>query len=752
MHYVILFFLATLTALLPLFFNSFFYFRDDFQSYYMPFFEEAGRILSTGEFPLLTSRSWFGGSILAEYQWAIFNPISLMLYLIFYKAQLPLEQAGAIFTIFHLVILSLGCFFLCRRLNISLGGSYFVSLSILHSGFLIYWTASSWVGILMSYSWLPWAIGGFYSINNKKYTLIGILASYLLIVSGTPHVCLMWLLFTLGVIYYFYLEKEYKHSMYVIIYFVIACFLSAPAIFPVAEYLLHADRGFRDPYMWKASLEHLLSLGMPTFRGIYKIWDGSYNHSSAPFSYVSWVAPIIILGYLMNPQKKTTNLIKSMGVIVILFGIACMFPSPILMQNPFRFLLGFHLSILLLAILILSRENKWKRLFTWRVIHLYSGCLFLLPILSFIGYLVNNLTNKLFILFHLGVNISLISLLYTLKMIYFPEKSTTQTRLEKCLPQYLIDFLRSLKGHNGLLWIGCCVCSVTIFMGILFMSKENNNIPDFQIRTKNMRVNPFKFNQNDRVLYFLQPDHYWMNLHNINFHEKTSVGNTTFYRKHKTLNGYSPMAFTQLKKKCDFTWLSFTNNSTMCIKNMFAIIKPYNKPLIELMGVNQIVSFSNLKSLIDQHKTPNWKLMQESDQVILYTHVKQEQKPSVFGYLPTGVSIHSLEEKESSIQFIYTTNQKYDGLPILISRLGIPGYFYQENDQKSKTPPLVSAIIPSIPLQKNANKSHIKIYYFPKGLTYGLYAFGFGLILLIIFYSKVYHKTTCPSENQKFME
>ena len=717
-------------TLIPLCFNSFFYFTDDYQNQHLGMWLEISRILSNGEFPLLTSRSWYGGSILYEYQYAIFSPVSLVLYLILYKIQLPLEQSAAAFSILHLMILSLGCFLLARKLKISLGGSYFAGLSILHSGFLVYWAAATWVPILVAFTWLPWAVLGFYRIQERKYAALAMAASYLLIASGAAYQIFITLgIYVLGISFYFYLQKEYRNMIYAVVAFSISFLLAMPTTLPILTYLPFTTRGLRDPYGWKLSLEHLLAVGMPTFRGVYKIWGGYYGHSQAPFVYVSWLAPIVILGYLTCFKRRTTNLIKSKGALVVLLGLSGMFPLPFLSSFAFKFLPGLHLSILLFALLILSHENEWEKLFRWRTIHFYSALLFVLPVLNHIG----SREVGVFVHIHFIVSSSIIVILYLLKLVYFPEEDKWSQKLLKRLPRYLVTHLHSLTSKKNLLWGSAITLSTIIFVGILFISKRNNNVPDLRINTKVVKANPLHLNENDRVFYFLEEQDYWPNLHKPRSREKIMLGNAVLYQKHTTLNGYSSVPYKKLVELCPFDYISAVGErKEACIKKLFEKVMPYNKPLIELMGLNKILTASRLKHLLEEHKPVNWHLTSEADQLALYVNSKSSQADPIFGFLPEGVVIKNLLVNETSIQFSYKTNEKYDGSPIAIARLGIPGYFYKHNEEEAKAPLLVSGLIPQVPLKKDG-ENRIELYYFPNSLRYGLYISIFGLMLSFIF-------------------
>src|SRR5437762_4682237 len=73
---------AMLCALIPCLFNDRPYFQDDAELYSMPTYVAIGNALWRGEFPLLTLQTYLGGNLAAESQFGLFNPVSLLTYLL----------------------------------------------------------------------------------------------------------------------------------------------------------------------------------------------------------------------------------------------------------------------------------------------------------------------------------------------------------------------------------------------------------------------------------------------------------------------------------------------------------------------------------------------------------------------------------------------------------------------------------------------------------------------------------------------
>lgn len=124
-------FVVTITACMaavPLIGNGYFYFSDDFQMMIMPVMLEIARQVTEWQMPFVTGRSWLGGAISAEYQYAIWNPVSVSLYVLMDRFG-RLDQAAAFFSIFHLCLLSGGIFTLCRGFGIPRAGAVAAALA-----------------------------------------------------------------------------------------------------------------------------------------------------------------------------------------------------------------------------------------------------------------------------------------------------------------------------------------------------------------------------------------------------------------------------------------------------------------------------------------------------------------------------------------------------------------------------------------------------------------------------------------------
>ncbi len=149
--------IAAAAAALPLLVNGCFYYADDNQTYFTPMFGEIARLLEAGEYPLATDRVWYGGAILAEYQYGVLNPICLLLILIAHRFA-DLAHAAAFYAIAHYAIYASGAYVLGIGLGFGRRAAATGALLAASSTWLLYWGAGDWIPALVSLSYVPWCL------------------------------------------------------------------------------------------------------------------------------------------------------------------------------------------------------------------------------------------------------------------------------------------------------------------------------------------------------------------------------------------------------------------------------------------------------------------------------------------------------------------------------------------------------------------------------------------------------------------
>jgi hypothetical protein len=178
--------LGIVVGLVPWVFRNRFYFHDDMQHQHMPIFVHIGRMLRAGEPPFLTLASFTSGNLLGEYQFALLNPVSLVLY-----ALLPsfndLETAALFLACFYYGVLAAGAYVLARTYAVDKAAAAVAALVIASNNLICYWFAASWFPIFVSLAWFVWAWAFLARAGGSRLDwLLAVVFSYLTITSGWP--------------------------------------------------------------------------------------------------------------------------------------------------------------------------------------------------------------------------------------------------------------------------------------------------------------------------------------------------------------------------------------------------------------------------------------------------------------------------------------------------------------------------------------------------------------------------------------
>ena len=84
--------------------NPAFFFHDDVQHQYLPVYYEVGRNLLQGRLELESMVTWFGGDLVVEYQYALFNPLALGTYALLPQFDSLVAAATVVGVIWYFVL------------------------------------------------------------------------------------------------------------------------------------------------------------------------------------------------------------------------------------------------------------------------------------------------------------------------------------------------------------------------------------------------------------------------------------------------------------------------------------------------------------------------------------------------------------------------------------------------------------------------------------------------------------------------
>jgi hypothetical protein len=337
-----------------------FFLTDDYATYFMPGFREIARLVWSGQAPLITDRVWSGGALLQEYQYAVFNPVSLALYVAVGQTH-DLALSAAIFSLVHIAILAGGAYFLARQVLCGRKQAFLVGVLAPLADQTFAWGATNWIPALVSLAWLSWAWGLLIlAARRRGFAPLAAIAVALTLVSGWPFADLALVLSLLaagGVSWG--RPGRFTAAAPIAMAVFAGLLLAAPAILPLVFYAPSTGR-HSIVSTWAANLPSLLGFGVPLFATQWSRVAQTAQFVAWPTAYVAWFAPIA----LANADWKalwTSPLIRTVVFAAALFGALAMAPGLSLFRWMFRLLPYYQLALLLLAARALTQSEMLGR-------------------------------------------------------------------------------------------------------------------------------------------------------------------------------------------------------------------------------------------------------------------------------------------------------------------------------------------------------------------------------------------------------
>jgi len=342
-----------LAAAAPLLAQPNLFLTDDYATQFMPAFGEIARLLSHGQFPLVTNRLWEGGALLQEYQYAVFNPVSLALYVIIARTG-DMAVGAAIYALTHIAILAAGAYNLARALRCRPRYAFLAAVAAPLSGWIFWWGAINWIPALVSMAWQVWAWGLLLQTARRpSLAPLAAAAVAMTLLSGWPFADLA-LVISVAAAAIIALDSSQPLRPIARVGAALAAggLLAAPAVLPLMAYTAFAPRG-ASPAQWSADLPALLGFGTPLFSATWRGFDGLLQTVRHPIVYVAWFAPLALVNTDWRRLWKHPTDRLLIGA-TLAFGLLSMAPEVWQFQYMVRLLPYFQLGILLLATRALS--------------------------------------------------------------------------------------------------------------------------------------------------------------------------------------------------------------------------------------------------------------------------------------------------------------------------------------------------------------------------------------------------------------
>jgi hypothetical protein len=334
-----------------------FFWTDDYQTYQLTGYCDVARAWSNGEFPLLSSSSWRGGALAAEYQYGVFSVFLTACALVVFGLNLPLPLAAAVYSIVHLAVVAGGAFRLARRRGLSADLALLVALVTSLSGWIFIWGGTSWFPALASFAWVPWfwwALEG--AGKEGRWWTASVAAGiflYLIVTAGWPFSVLVAFLLAAWSMARAWLQRRSLRSLGpTLAACLIGLGLSAPAWLMLLEFAPSTFRGqtpaLQLSYTWSVPLQGLPGLVFPSYWARWPVFATWKEH--VPVELTGGLVPVVILmAVLLARGWQAVRALLWEWLLVAVALLLSLAPGVGNFQYGFRWLPLFFLALGLLA-------------------------------------------------------------------------------------------------------------------------------------------------------------------------------------------------------------------------------------------------------------------------------------------------------------------------------------------------------------------------------------------------------------------
>jgi hypothetical protein len=324
-----------LLAVLALWKDPHFFFRDDGQSHSLAGFCEVARLCRSGTFPLLTDRSWQSGALAAEYQFGVFSPVQTALVLALFSCDLPLHYSAAVFFSVFAAILATGTYVLARSYRVSPPLAVMAALVATLNGWIVIWGVN-WLPAVGGFAWMPWvwwAVRRLLQSTRRRlpWTVLVAVFVALVILAGYPFAVLMVLVLAGWLSVDAVARRRRLRACWPVLLGVgLGVALSAPAWMMLIEYTPATardtlDRGSMLGFFLSVPPQAYLGMILPS---ISIEWQRFTLSNLPPAEMNVGIAPIVLLlAALMQAPRRLLATVKSEGIFLALVMVLAMLPS-----------------------------------------------------------------------------------------------------------------------------------------------------------------------------------------------------------------------------------------------------------------------------------------------------------------------------------------------------------------------------------------------------------------------------------------
>lgn len=684
-------------ALLPFFFNRRFYFYNDEENFYYPYYLEIGRQLRHGHWPLLTLSTLCGGNLSIDWQLGLFNPLSLFSYWLIAPTH-NLELTSFFFAGFYITLIALGSYALARSFGLAYLPSLIAAAVLTTNNYVIFFYAGAWLAGLVSWCWLIWTWTALqmYRSSGRSVQLIGFIAcAYLTVTSGWPHHTLLLALLMVAYLVEMILAEGIRSLK--VIRFILGgislALLVSPALLPAFLSYSWTSRGiaFFNHDFLTPKVGDLLNSSIFFHLPHMRIYNGPAPVT--PLLHLAWF--VFPLAPLLNWQGVVRALsgrwaLGFFGVVslLLLFGPESLGP----LRYPIRALPCVH-TVLLIGFLLAATQPNAFTLSKWRIVGSIGVVL--------IGLISSVWSRPEFTALH--VFGALVSLMLTLGAFHL-----IRAQAQRFLWVWLI---------LGVLWG---------YVALHFLYRSNLEVagPHSEIILSDPLPSAEK--KFDGYSYYVGPNpaaswHHWP--------REMFFAAQGIYHGIDTINGettLNPHAFSD--RISDSLWTDVENPKAVAY--LFSINAETGQCILDLMRVNTLLLEKRTTALWAQpYLDDQWKKVEEGIYSIHYEKAQPNRSPSTLSWATPGTQATPTGLVSGEVESLSVTTDAQKGI-LVFARLWWPGYSANLDGQELPVAPLDGLFV-KVSLPARA-RGLVTLTFVPPGFHLGLGLAGVGLLLLVL--------------------
>ncbi len=619
-----------------------FFYMDDTQLGAAGQWYAFGKWLLAGEWRFLSPQAWQAGNYLAEGQWGLFNPVTM---LIAVATVLFPETAllSSVIKIACLALLALGVYALARSFDAERGWAAVAGLAAPLVGFTIYIDASSWVTGLFNAALLPWAWWGLRGVvireSRRGGFAVFLISAYLIVTFGYVYGVLALAMILIAQLVEAVRSREWR---LVRLLFALA---AIPGLLAITVYLPgvltapvtgRTDVGAFNDFSLNADLSDLGSVTTPLATTSISAFWGLFP--SSPIQYIAWFLPLAALALPLRASGwRGLGSVVAFGLLNAVFVVGPSYLGPI--RWPARVLPFVALAALLLFAVVMSRgalSQKRGR---------YLGVTGLYAFLAWLSYSQNPEQQNLSVVATLAVQLAVVWAIFLVRR---RDRLSATTR--SAVPLLLAGTTAALA-----------IAQIVVF--------PVSAMPEFGVSKTVAAYGDVVPEAVGDALLVGDPTRTLQE--HPDAHDELALGNLWYASNIDVVGTYTVLphrAFTQdtcssqKGGSCDDLW-----------RKLFRVDLSTGERLVDLMAVNSIVLVRS-----DRYDTPpsapeGWSLVSEGRYRFIYVRDSLMDPAGGVAWHSPGVVLEQLSVTDTEVQFRVESVPETDA-KVVFSRLDWPGY------------------------------------------------------------------------------